>query len=292
LSLLLALALTGCGGTPKQEKAPSERELLNRSAQLAFSRGRYAQAATLYQATLEQALIEDRPEAIIDARFNLALAQAYLGLYQTALNLVELAEAERVRRMLGPDPELQLLRATIHYRAGDPDAAQRALDPLSNDHALSSPVAAKVHFLAGVMAAERRDIAALRRYRDALPGGNAGGDEVDRLELDARLAALEGDADEALRQLDRAALLRSRVGDYRGMVRALVVAGTIAEHSGRAELASGYWLRAGRSGVQRKEPHARAWLERARALGKSTGDAVLVREVDAMLAGPEAPPAQ
>lgn len=293
LLLLLAVALSGCAGASKQEtKPPTELELRNRSAQLAFSRGHYAQAATLYQASLDQALIEDRPDAIVDARFNLALAQTYLGRFQPALDLVTLAEAERVRRSLGPDPELQLLRATIHYRAGDPAAAQRALDLLLGDRTLAAPIAARAHFLAGMMAADRNDGSALRLHRNALPAGAARGEEADRLELDGRLAAIEGDTEEALRRLDRAALLRSLDGDYRGMVRTLAAAGSAAERAGRVAQAAGYWLRAGRSGLQRGEPEARAWLEHARTLGERIGDAALILEADAILsrlgAAPEA----
>jgi tetratricopeptide (TPR) repeat protein len=280
--LLLGAALSGCGSTPEQ-KAPSERELLNRSAQLAFSRGRYAQAASLYEAALDQALLEDTPERIVDARFNLALSYTYVGRHQPALDLVTLAEAERVRRKLGSDPQLQLLRATIHYRAGDQAAAQRLLDALLGEPALPPPTAAKAHFLAGVMAAERNDAAALRRHRDALPAGDAYGEQADRLELGGHLAVIEADAEEALHRLDRAVLLRRLDGDYRGMARALAAAGGIAERAGRAELAGGYWLRAGRSAAQRGEPNARAWLEHARALGERTGDAALMLETEAML---------
>ena len=228
-------------------------------------------------------LLEDRPEPIVDARFNLALSYTYLGRHQSALDLMTLAEAERVRRKLGPDLQLQLLRATIHYRAGDAAAAQRTLDALLGDPALAPPTAAKAHFLAGVMAAERSDAAALRRHRDALPAGDGRGEQADRLELGGRLAAIEGDNEEALRRLDEAVSLRSLEGDYRGMVRVLAAAGAVAEHAGRAELAGGYWLRAGRSGAQRAEPNARAWLEHARALGERTGDAALVLESEAML---------
>jgi hypothetical protein len=133
------------------------------------------------------------------------------------------------------------------------------------------------------MAAERSDASALQRHRDALPRGDSRGEQADRLELDGRLAAIAGDTDEALLRLDRAALLRSLDGDYRGMVRALVVAGTVAERAGRAEPASDYWLRAGRSGARRGEPDARRWLEHARTLAERTGDAALLLEVDATL---------
>ncbi|MCC7080310.1 MAG: hypothetical protein IT530_06545 [Burkholderiales bacterium] len=284
LPLLAAFVLGGCVGVAKHEtKPPTELEILNRSAQLAFSRGHYAQAATLDQATLDRALIEDRPERIIDARFNLALSETYLGRYRLALDLVTLAEAERVRRKLGPDPELELLRATIHYRAGDSAPAQRALDALLGDRTVPAPTSARAHFLAGLLAAGRNDAAALRAHRDALAAGDAPGDQADRVELDGHLAAIDADMDAALRRFDQAALLRSRDGDYRGMVRTLVAAGTIAERAGRAEQAAGYWLRAGRSGAQRSEPDARAWLERARSLGKRTGDTALILEVETML---------
>ena len=285
LILAVSLALGGCGGAPKQEaREPTELELLQRSARLAFSRGEYAQAATLYEAALDKALVADRPEPIIDARFNLALSHSYLGRYGEALDLLALAEAERVRRELGPDPELRLLRATVHYRAGDAAAAKRVLDSLLDDPATPRPTIDAARFLAGLMAADRGDVSALRRYRDALPSGDTGREQADRLELDGRLAALSGDSRQALSRLDEAARLRSLDEDYRGMARALAAAASVAERAGRTGLAAGYWLRAGRSGVQRADPDARGWLERALALGRRSRDAALVLEAKAMLA--------
>jgi hypothetical protein len=133
------------------------------------------------------------------------------------------------------------------------------------------------------MAADRGDAPALQRHREALPAGDAGENQADRLELDGRLAAIEGRTDEALLRLERAALLRSLDGDYRGMARVLAVAGSVAERAGRVQPASGYWLRAGRSGAQRDDPDAREWLEHARALAERSGDAALLLEVEAML---------
>jgi tetratricopeptide (TPR) repeat protein len=281
---LLFLALAGCGGIAKQDaEPPTERQTLNRSAQLAFSRGQYAQAATLYQATLDKALIEDTPGAIVDARFNLALSQTYLGNHRAALDQVTQADAERVRRELGPDPELELLRATLHYRAGDPAAAQRTLDSLLDDSAVAPPTAARAHFVAGLIAAHRNDVPALRKHRDALPADDGPGARADRLELDGRPAAFGGEPDQALRLLDEAMLLRSADRDYRGMARVLVVAGDVAERTGRTGAAADYLLRAGRSAARRGDPDARAWLERARGLGERGGDAALVLEADTML---------
>ncbi len=292
LVIVLALVLGGCGGAPKEKTPePTDRELLERSARLAFTRGEYEQAASLYEAALDRALVADRPGPIIDARFNLALSRSYLGRYEEALDLVTLADAERVRRGLGPDPELRLLRATIHHRAGDADAARQVLEPLLADPALAPRTAAATQFLAGLLAAQRGDAPALQRHRDALPTGGAHGAQADRLELDGRLSALEGDSGEALRRLEEAARLRSLDDDHRGMARALVAAADAAERSGRIDLAGGYWIRAGRSGAQRADPDAREWLEQALRVGRRIGDSALVLEAEAMLGKLDGAPA-
>ncbi len=291
-ALSLILLLTACSSTPEPEEQPeTERASLNRSAQLAFSQGQYAQAATLYEATLDEALIEDQPEAIIDARFNLALSQTYLGDYQAAMDQVTQADAERVRRALGPDPELQLLGATIHYRAGDPATAEDMLQTLLRDPKLAAATAAKAHFLAGLIAADRGDAASIRRHLSALPAAEAAGGKADRLELEGHLAGISGQTDDALRLFDQAIVLRSLDRDFRGMTRVLAAAGALAEQRGRTTLAGSYLLRAGRSAAQRAEPDARAWLERARDLGKRAGDSALVLEAEATLdqLGPAGP---
>ena len=193
------------------------------------------------------------------------------------------ADAERVRRALGPDPELQLLRATIHYRAGEVDTAQGLLEPLLRDPGLRPDTAAKAHFVAGLIAADRGEATGTRRHLDALPATETPGDEADRLELQGRLAGIDGRTDDALRLLDQAIVLRSLDRDFRGMTRALAIAGDLAEQAGRTVLAGSYLLRAGRSAAQRAEPDARTWLERARDLGKRGGDAALALEAQAML---------
>jgi len=284
IALLLSLLLVGCSSTPEPQPA-TERETLNRSARLAFSQGQYAQAATLYQASLNQALLEDAAAAIIDARFNLALSQTYVGQYDAALAEVAQADAERVRRDLGPDPELQLLHATIHYRAGRIDQARTQLDALLADPASLPETAAKANFLAALIAADRNDSADMRRHLAALPSSDRPGGQADRLEIQARLAGLESDLDRALGLLDDAARLRSLDRDFRGMVRALATAGGLAEQAGRDELAASYFLRAGRSAAQRADPESRAWLERARDFGLRSKDTALVLEAETILAG-------
>jgi tetratricopeptide (TPR) repeat protein len=282
--LALTLSLAACAGRPQPEAQPTtERESLERSARLAFDQGQYPQAATLYAAALEEALAEDRAAAIVDMRFNLALARTYLGDYQAALRQVVQADAERVRRGLGPDPELELLRATIHYRAGDLDQAQPALERLLTDPTLKPAARDRAHFVAGLIAADRADAAALRSHFGSLVPNAAPGAQADRLELQARLAGIDGNTDQALRLLEQAIDMRSLDRDYRGMVRALATAGDIAEQAGKPVLAGNYLLRAGRSAAQRSEPEARRWLQRAHDLGVRSGDRALTLEATAIL---------
>jgi tetratricopeptide (TPR) repeat protein len=284
--LICPLVLGGCASSPELKPAAIvKHQSLVRSAHLAFRQGQYAQAATLYQAVLEEALAEDDPEAIVDARFNLALSQTYLGRYEAALAQVEQAEAERVRRGLHRDPDLQLLLATIHYRAGNAPQAASALDALLRAPSPKPTTRAKAHFLAGLMAADRRDAEGIRSHIAAIDSDATPGMDADRLELKGRLAGLADVTDKALTLLDRAVVLRRIDRDYRGMVRALATAGDLAERAQRRVLAGNYLLRAGRSAAQRSEPEAREWLERARDLGKRSGDSALVSEAEAVLAG-------
>ena len=276
--------LTACSSAPKPQAAPpTERQSLDRSARLAFAQGQYAQAATLYEAALEQALAEDAPGAIVDTRFNVALCQTYLGQYESALTQVTQAEAERARRGLPGDPELQLLTGTIHYRAGEPGRAQEILDGLLQQRDVTGATRAKAHFVAGLIAADGSASGPLRQHMLALQTDAGGNVQADRFELEGRLAGIEGDFDRALGLLDQVVILRGTERDYRGMVRALASAGAIAQQDGRLQAAGSYLLRAGRSAAQRGEPEARDWLVRAQTLGVQTRDDALTTEATSIL---------
>lgn len=296
LSLLLAalaagLALAGCAGTAEREPASiSKRETLDRSARLAFAQEQYGQAATLYAAVLQAALAEDEAARIIDARFNLALCQTYVGEYDAALAQTEWAEAERRRRGLPVDPQLQLLAGTIHYRAGRLERAQDTLAALLQASAASPTTRARAHFVAGLIAADRAALPALRDHLAAVQAGPAAASRADSLELQARLLALEGNIDDALRRLDQTADLRRAERDHRGMTRALATAGGLAEHAGRPQAAADYLYRAGRSAAQRDDPQARDWLRRAIDAAALSGDAALAREAEAALPRTDASP--
>jgi len=287
----MGVLMVGCAGKPEREsEAPTERQSLDRSARLAFVQRNYAQAATLYEAALQSALNEDAPVAIIDARFNLALCQTYLGEHEAALQQVAQADAERQRRGLGADPDLRLLAGTIRYRAGQSDEALVLLNQVIKGPAADSSTRAKAHFVVGLIAADRSSVAALRQQLAALSTDPGSGARTDRLELQGRLAGLQGDIDVALLQLDQVAESRRRERDYRGMVRALAEAGGIAERAGRPQLAGGYFLRAGRSALQRAEPQAIDWLKHARHLAEQSGDQALKLEAEAAIRASQTDP--
>jgi len=293
LYLIAAMGVltVGCAGKPEREpEAPTEQQSLERSARLAFVQGNYAQAATLYEVALRSALNEDAPVAIIDARFNLALCQTYLGEHEAALQQIALADTERQRRGLGADPDLQLLAGTIHYRAGQSDEALALLDQVIAGAAANSPTGAKAHFVVGLIAADQSSVAALRQQLAALPTDPDGGRYTDRLELQGRLAGLLGDYNGALGLLEGVAEARRRQRDYQGMVRALAAAGRLAERAGRPQLAGSYFLRAGRSALQRAEPQAIDWLKRARHLGEQSGDQALELEAEAAIRASQTDP--
>lgn len=283
LVMAATVLLAACASAPEpQPTPPTGQQTLDRSARLAFEQGQYAQAATLYQAALQAALAEDSPGAIIDAHFNLALCQTYTGEYPAALGHVARAEAERIRRGLPVEPDLQLLAGTIHYRAGNPDRARAELDRILEGGAASMATRHKAHFIAGLIAADRASADTLQVHMAALETDETVA-ATDRLELEARMAALDGDVDSALRLLDQVVALRRIERNYRGMVRALASAGDVAENAGRLGDAGNYFLRAGRSGAQRAEPEAPAWLRHARDLGRRQGDQALVLEVTGIL---------
>lgn len=284
IAVAVVLMLAGCASKPPQQpQPPTERASLDRSARLAFDQGRYAQAVTLYQSALQQALLEDDPGAIIDARFNLALSYTYLGDYDEALSQLTQANAERQRRALAVDPGLMLLEATVVYRSGRADRALGILDRVFQTAPGDGALAQRGHFLAGLIAADRGDALALQQHITVLQGGSGSDTRADLLELLGAQAAQAGDAQAAYARFDQAVVLRGIQRDYRGMVRILASAGAVADNAGDTARAANYYLRAGRSAAQRNEPGARRWLQRASTLGAAAGDRALVIEADELL---------
>ena len=135
-------------------------------------------------------------------------------------------------------------------------------------------------FIRGLVSADRSDTAGLAQAIAALPPTKQADLDADRQELQGRAALLANDSAAALGLFEQSASNRQQALDYRGMARALSLAGDAALRSGRAADAADLFLRAGRSALlQGDMAIATPLLKRAEDLGKQTGQTGIVEEV-------------
>ena len=98
--VLLVLLAAACASQPAPQEsdlAVDQLENTRRTARAAFDGRQYRQAAGLYQDTLNLALARDDLDAIIDARYNLAVALLNSGESARALEVITQAKAELQR---------------------------------------------------------------------------------------------------------------------------------------------------------------------------------------------------
>ncbi len=291
IGLLMAVAilmLSGCGSSPPKQKGPApdqELERFNRSARLAFDKGRDEQAANLYRKALARAYLRDDTAAILDAQYNLAVCLLNLQSYDEALDVVRRANTEMTIANHDRTVDFLLLEATILHRRGDLDRAWQISDQiLSDPKQASSDIKSKTHFLRGLIASEQGDLDELRASIAALGQPQQSRLRADRQELLGRLAMAEQNWDAAIEAFDSAATLRREALDYRGMVRVVVLAGEAHKKAGRTRAAAIYYLRAGRSAFwQNQHDDARQWLNQSAQLANSAGEDQIIQEARNLL---------
>ncbi len=284
--VLISIALlmsVGCGSRQTAPQGPAVDQDLERTKQLArtaFESNRIQQAADLYRQTLERAYLRDDLTAAVDAGYNLAVCLTLLQLDREALDLVIRAREELSRADQPVPADILLLEATIRYRLGQSQAAwQLTGDILKGSDRLPSAVQSKTHFLRGLIANERSDLATLKEEIAALAGSNSPVIRADREELIGHLSLKQRRWDDAVLAFDEAASLRRQLLDYRGMVKALAMAGESCEQAGRYVPASIRYLRAGLSAaLQGISDRARIWLTRAAQLAEQGGDQNIAQE--------------
>lgn len=281
LGLLAALGACG-GGTPADPGPPPDVKLdmANKAGTQALSMDMPAQAVRQYQLALSRAYERDDAEAIADTAYNLALAQMRAGDPKDALRTAREARAELDRRNVAIPAELALVQAAAAYRSGDPGAAAGAASQVLELKARDPDTVPRAWFIRGLVAAERGDGAALAQALAALPPSKQADIEADRQELIGRTALLDGRPAEALASLEQSAANRRQSLDYRGMARALVLAGDASLKLGRPSEAAMLFLRAGRSTLlQGDTATATPLLRRAEDLAKQTSQAGIVEEI-------------
>jgi hypothetical protein len=253
--LLAGLLLAACGSRPLPPEPPDpELARLSRVGQLAFQQGRMDQAATLFREALARARTRDDTAAIADQAINLSVAELRRFDNEAARDVAREGRLEMGRRQAPVPPELPLVEATARWRLGDPGA-----EALARQAAAQPATAERGSFLLGLIAADRRDAAALAAVRPAVR------DAGDAAELEARALLLAGNAAGAKQAFLRAAAARQDTLDYAAMGRAL--AGAAAAMPADADAAA-LWLRAGRAAAgDRDRRNGEAWLQRAVAGG-------------------------
>jgi len=284
LSLLSVLALAACGGGGPVDSGPPpdvKLDQANAAGTQALSMDLPSLAVRQYKVALSRAYERDDAGAIGDVAYNLALAQMKAGDSKGAVATVRETRAELDRRRAAVPPELILVLAAASYRSGDLSAAAAAAQDVLDRGAKDPDVVRRAWFIRGLVAADRSDAAGLAQAIAALAAPTKQADlEADRQELQGRDALLANDSAGALSLFEQSASNRQQALDYRGMARALSLAGDAALRSGRAADAADLFLRAGRSALlQGDMAMATPLLKRAEDLGKQTGQTGIVEEV-------------
>jgi hypothetical protein len=284
-ALILLMVLGGCGGSPPQPSQPEDETLKRATSagELAYTLERPEEAVAQYKAALTRAQERDDITAIGDLGFNLAVAELRADDPDDALSVARATREELERRKQTAFPALLLAEATALFRLGrlDEAGAMAARAQAGSD----TQTSARSIFLIGLIADQRGDIDALAAAVAALHPGDQPSFKADASELAARLALRRGEAGQAVTQAEQAAALRQEAIDYRGLARALALAGQGAKQSGDTAAAADLFLRSGRSAAaQHDTVSARLWLQQAVALGGglAVGEAAqaLLRELD------------
>jgi tetratricopeptide (TPR) repeat protein len=282
--MLAALALAACGGgSPPDTGPPPDVRLdqANRAGTQALSMDLPSLAVREYKVALTRAYERDDAGAISDVAYNLALAQMKMGDAKAALATVREARAELDRRRAAVPAELILVQAAALYRSGDLGGALAATQEVLDRPAKDPDTVPRAWFIRGLVAAGRGDAALLAQAIAALPPASKQADlEADRQELQGRAALLDNRPAEALALFEQSAANRQQALDYRGMARALALAGDAALRSNRAADAADLFLRAGRSSLlQGDNATALPLLKRAEDLARQTAQTGIVEEV-------------
>lgn len=283
--LMLALLLAGCGGSTSAPTQPQD-ETLKRdisAGNLAYSLERPEEAAAQYKAALTRAQARDDIDAIGDLGFDLSVAELHANDPENALAAARATREELERRGKMPFPALLLAEATALYRLGMLDQAGAMASRAESGG--DGQTSARAIFLRGMIADRHGDTRALAAAVAALPSSDTPALQADASELAARLALRRGDGARTVEAATHAAALRQKAIDYRGLARALALAGEGAKQSGDRTAAAGFFFRAGRSAAaQHDAASARLWLEQAVALNGrgQVGDAAtaLLQELD------------
>lgn len=286
IGLLLAIAIlvfSGCGSSAPVQKEPAideDLERFNRAAHQAFDKGRLQQAAQFYRKALDRAYIRDDLRAVLDAQYNMAICLMNLQSYAEAFEVIQQAKMEMAMAGHSRAVDFLLLEATVLHHREDSDAAWKITDQiLAATPQASLIIQSKTHFLRGLIASKQGDTEKLREAIVSLGHPKLQRLRADHYELLGHLAMSEQHWEKAINAFEEATGLRREALDYRGMVKALALAGKASEKAGHANAASVRYLRAGRSAaLQGQFDQALKWLNQAEQIANSAGEEQIVQK--------------
>jgi len=280
---ILCVMVTACGSTPEPPLGPEAVQDVEISASLemarfAFLSGRYDQAIRAYSGSLDRAYARDDVAAIGVAGQELAFSYLRAGKPKEAAQAASRTREELARRGRAARPALALVEATARYRLKETAVAERLAREVAG--APDDPmVAARATFLLGLIAADRRDIAALTAASDKLSlTGEQPEMKADSLHLTGRLHLIRKEHAQAAEAFMAEESLRRVGGDEPGVARALALAADATERNGQKAKAADLWFRSGRSAAQEGDTEAASRLRRAESLARHTGQPTLANE--------------
>jgi hypothetical protein len=276
--------MVGCSSAPAPAPpADVQMEQAGRAGEAALSLDRPHEAAQQFREALRRGELRDDLGAISDYGYDLAVAQLADNQPEAALATARMVSAELARRHAAGFPALTLLEATALYRIGSRAQADTLAAPLEQSG--DRQVAVKACFLRGLIADDQGNTVALDAALRCLGQPTTDAERADALELSARLSLRRGNSAAAETAAERAADLRREGRDYRGMARALALAGAAARQGGSIAAAASLYVQAGRTAaVQGDGTSARLWLQQALLLAQ---DAALRAEAERLLSGLE-----
>lgn len=272
--------------TARPQRAPPAEPVADRAvaealsaARLAYERGNFAQANTLYRRALARAEAVDAAAQAADAAYNAAISEIGLRNYAAARPLLERAEYDAAR--VGADTsEIRLVRAKLAYLEGDMRQATALADAIAAS-AAPARLVVQARILRGQVFADGGDLAAAGaelRWLETRAGPGrvrvTPASAADIEKLAGTIARREGRVAAAAQAFDREAALLRIARRHRDMAHALARAAAAYRDTGRSALAAQRYYLAGRSlAAQRDDRSARALAAASLDAAEAAGDA-------------------
>ena len=231
------------------------------AAESAMSLDRPTEAVTQYERALVRAKARDDAAAIGDYGYDLAVAQLAANQPKQALVAIHDTRAELLRRGWTSFPALDLAEAMADYRLGDKQQSDQLA--ARAEGGTDATAAARASFLRGLIADDTGNGSVLEASIARLAQPATADEKADAAELLARREVRQGAFEAATTEAEHAADLRREMLDYRGVARALSVAGEAQARLGNGQAAAELYMRAGQSAAAQGDAElARIWLRR------------------------------